>query len=336
MSTSRPTIHDVAARAGVSKSLVSLALRGSPRVSEASRVVILDAAAELGYRPNAAARSLAHRRSGTIGVLILDLHNPVFAEILDGVLSEVRGRGYRTILVTGSGDPLLEEEEIDKLLEFQVEGLILISHRMTPEVLRSFAAEVPTVVVTRSDGTGPRMDSVRNDDAAGAALAVDHLVDLGHTRIACLTGGDNPVSTERERGYLEAMGRHGLGGGVIVVRGGLTDSAGYAAAMESLTQSPTAMFVANDLAALGAIAAVQELGQRVPEDVSVVGYDGIALGALRSVNLTTVAQPLEEMGARAARQLFRRIGHPRARAQHVTVESTLAIRGTTSVPPPIR
>ena len=126
----RPTIHDVASRAGVSKSLVSLALRGSPKVSDASRDAILAAAAELGYRPNAAARSLADRRSRTVGVLILDLHNPVFAEILDGVETEVRAHGYSTMLVTGGADPVLEQAELDKLLEFQVEGLILISHRL--------------------------------------------------------------------------------------------------------------------------------------------------------------------------------------------------------------
>ena len=110
----RPTIHDVASRAGVSKSLVSLALRGSPKVSEASRDAILAAASELGYRTNAAARSLADRRSRTVGVLILDLHNPVFAEILDGVETEVRAHGYSTMLVTGGADPALEQVELEQ------------------------------------------------------------------------------------------------------------------------------------------------------------------------------------------------------------------------------
>ena len=129
----------VALRAGMSKSLVSLALSGSPKVSPTSRERIEQAAADLGYRPNAAARSLSVRRSKTIGVLILDLHNPVFAEILDGVQAEVRKYGFNTMLVTGGDNPALAQEEIEKLLEFQVEGLILISHRLPPQVLATFA-----------------------------------------------------------------------------------------------------------------------------------------------------------------------------------------------------
>jgi len=327
----RPTIHDVASRAGVSKSLVSLAMRGSPKVSEASRDAILTAAAELGYRPNAAARSLADRRSRTVGVLILDLHNPVFAEILDGVEIGVRAHGYSTMLVTGGADPVLEQVELDKLLEFQVEGLILISHRLEAGSLRAFADEVPTVVVTRRDITSPRMDTVSNDDIAGAALAVQHLVGLGHQRITHLSGGDNPISRDRESGYLTAMAQAGLAADANVVPGSLTDAGGYAAARRALAADPrpTALFVANDMAALGAIAAVQEGGLQVPSDVSVVGYDGIALGALRTLSLTTVAQPLAEMGSAAAARLFARIGSPRSRAQHISVDASLVVRGTT-------
>ncbi len=328
----RPTIHDVASRAGVSKSLVSLALRGSPKVSEASRDAILAAAAELGYRTNAAARSLADRRSRTVGVLILDLHNPVFAEILDGVETEVRKHGYSTMLVTGGADPALEQVELDKLLEFQVEGLILISHRLEASALRAFAEEVPTVVVTRRDMTSPRMDTVSNDDVAGATLAVRHLVGLGHRRITHLSGGDNPISRDRERGYLDAMAEAGLASHAHVVPGSLTDAGGYAAARLALATEPrpTALVVANDIAALGAIAAVQEAGLLVPADVSVVGYDGIALGALRTLSLTTVAQPLAEMGAAAAARLFARIASPRSRAQNVSADAALVVRGTTA------
>lgn len=335
MADARPTIHDVAARAGVSKSLVSLALRGSPKVSDHSRALVLDAAAQLGYRANAAARSLADRRSRTVGVLVLDLHNPVFAQILDGVQSEVRLHGYSTMLVTGGADPALEESELEKLLEFQVEGLIIIAHRLPGDVLRRVARERPVVVITRHEVTGPGIDTVSNDDVAGARLAVEHLVELGHRRIVHLSGGDNRISQDRQRGYLHAMRAAHLARQARVVPGGLTDVDGYAAAEVALALDPrpTALFAANDMSALGAIAAVQDRGLSVPGDVSVVGYDGMSLGALRSLSLTTVAQPLSDMGAEAARRLFDRLERPGRRAAHVTVGVQLVRRGSTGPPP---
>jgi len=329
MSASRPTILDVASRAGVSKSLVSLALSGSPKVSAASRARIERAAQELGYRPNAAARSLAIKKSRTLGVLVLDLHNPVFAEILDGVQKEVRGHGFTTMLVSGGEDPALERTEIDTLQQFQIEGLILISHRLGEADLRDIAAEVPTVTVTRDDITIPGMDMVCNDDVEGGSIAVDHLVSLGHQRIVCLSGGDNPVSHARAKGYLQAMEAHGLDDQVHIVSGGLTDTAGYRAAKEALELSPTALFVANDFGAMGAIAAVEEAGLAVPGDISIIGYDGIRLAGLRSVNLTTVAQPLAELGRLAATRLLERLEKPTRPTQHDRVSSQLIVRGTT-------
>lgn len=329
MSSSRPTIHDVASVAGVSKSLVSLALSGSEKVSSKSRTRILKAAKQLGYRPNAAARSLAAKKSRTLGVLVLDLHNPVFAEILDGVQSELREKGFSSMLVTAGEDPSLEKGEIDTLLQFQIEGLILISHRLSVTDLQQIVSEVPTVTVTRDDISIAQMDSVCNDDLAGAHLAVDHLVELGHSRIVCLSGGDNPVSHSRAKGYQEAMESHGLAKHSQIVAGGLTDVTGYKAGLEALKLKPTALFVANDIAAMGAIAAIEESGLRVPEDISVIGYDGIRLGGLRSVNLTTVAQPLTELGKLAAQRILERIENPTLKAKRVRVASNLVVRGTT-------
>ena len=255
MSVSRPTIHDVASRAGMSKSLVSLALSGSPKVSDKSRAKIERAAEELGYRRNAAARSLAVRRSQTIGILVLDLHNPVFAEIVDVVQRTVRERGFSTMLVSGGNDPAREQTELETLLQFQVEGLILISHRLPEHTLARIATEVPCVTVTRDDVAVAGMDRVSNDDVAGAGLAVDHLVELGHKKIVHLSGGANPVSQARAAGYESAMRSHGLDSHITVIPGGLTDAAGYAAARQALDDQPTALFVANDFAAMGAIAA---------------------------------------------------------------------------------
>jgi DNA-binding LacI/PurR family transcriptional regulator len=307
-----------------------LALAGSSKVSATSRDRIESAAAELGYRPNAAARSLKVRRNNTIGVLILDLHNPVFAEILDGVQVEVRKHGFSTMLISGGIDPAIEKAEIDTLLRFQIEGLILISHRLPADALRAIAAEVPTVIVTRDDIAAEAMDTVCNDDVAGARLAVDHLVGLGHSRITHLSGGDNPVAQLRAEGYRLAMTEHGLADFIRIVPGGLTDAAGYRAAMDALAGSPTALFVANDVAAMGAIAAVENSHLHVPDDVSIIGYDGISLGGMRRVNLTTIEQPLADLGRRAALRILRRIENSSAPAHREHVSARLVVRGTTA------
>ena len=320
----RPTLHDVAARAGVSKSLVSLALQGSPKVAPASREAILAAAEELGYRPNRTASSLVRQRTHTIGVHILDLHNPVFAEILDGVQEAVRGHGYSTLLVTGNADPAAERTEITRLLESRVEGLVLIAHRLSEEDLAAIAAEVPTVVVTwRTDGI-PGVDSVAGDDVAGAQLAVDHLVSLGHTRIAHVSGGDNRIARERRTGYERAMRAHGLE--PHVVDGAFTERGGYVGTESAVDAGSTALVVANDLAAIGALAALRARGLSVPGDVSVVGYDGMRL--LDSLDLTTVAQPLADMGRTAADLLMGRIAEPGRASVHRQVDTRLVARGS--------
>lgn len=325
----RPTLHDVAARAGVSKSLVSLALQGSPKVAPASRDAILAAADELGYRPNRTASSLVRQRTHTIGVHILDLHNPVFAEILDGVQEAVRGHDYSTLLVTGNADPITERTEITRLLESRVEGLVLIAHRLSDDDLAAIAAEVPTVVVTwRTDGiTG--LDSVAGDDLAGARLAVDHLASLGHSRIAHVSGGDNRIARERRAGYERAMADHGLE--PLVVDGAFTEQGGYAGAEAAVGAGATALVVANDLAAIGALAALRARGLSVPGDVSVVGYDGMRL--LDSLDLTTVAQPLADMGRVAADLLMERIANPDRPSVHRQVETRLIARGTSGPAP---
>lgn len=330
----KPTIRDVALRAGVSKSLVSLALRGSDRVSPASRQAIERAAAELGYRTNAAARSLAARHSHVLGVLLLDLHNPISADVVDGVRATATQRGYRTLLVTGGHDADLQRDELEALLELQVDGLILVSHSLAAAEVQRLALELPTVVVTRGDMSGPRLDWVCNDEVAGVGQAVTHLTTLGHTAIVHLTGGDDPVAHQRAEGYRRAMESHGLADHALEVAGSLTDSGGYHAAAAALSASPrpTAFVVVNDFAAAGALAAVSDAGLRVPDDVSVVGYDGMAIGSLGTIDLTSVAQPLRQMGGIAVELLLERIADPTLDARHVTVPARIVIRGTTAPP----
>lgn len=333
--TGRPTIRDVAARAGVSKSLVSLALQNAPRVAPETRDAILAAAEELGYRRNAAAHALVAHRTRTIGVFVLDLHNPITADVVDAVQAEARRRDYRTIVVVGSEDAAAERAELEKLLEFRVEGIIAVGHRLPDGADTAVTADCPAVIIGSEHRGIPHLASMSNNDVVGAGLAVDHLVSLGHERIAFVAGGTNAVARDRRRGYREAMRRHGLGQAAVVVPGSFTEDGGYrgAAAALDLAERPTALFVVNDLAAMGALAAVGDRGLSVPDDISVVGYDGTSLAGIRPIGLTTVAQPLEEMGTRAAARLCGQLdGEVPGPSETQLAPSIVDRRTTTRVP----
>ena len=328
-----PTIRDVAARAGVSKSLVSLALQNAPRVAPATRRAILEAAAELGYRRNAAARALGAHRTRTIGVFVLDLHNPITADILDAVQAEARRRDYRTLVVVG-GDAAAERAELEKLLEFRVEGIIALGHRLPDGATEAITVDCPAVIIGSDQRGIPHLGSIRNDDVLGAGLAVDHLVALGHEQIAHVDGGPSTVARDRRRGYRAAMRRHGLGDNITVAKGSFTENGGYRGASQALDvpERPTALFVVNDLAAMGAMAAVADRGLSVPQDVSIVGYDGTRLAGIRPLALTTVGQPLLELGTRAAALLCGRLDGEPSGTVSISLPPTLVVRRTTAPP----
>lgn len=332
----QPTIIDIAERAGVSKSLVSLVLRGSPRVSEASRRVVLDAAAALGYRPNAMARSLVSRRTNVLGVVLSDLHNTFFAEVLDGIDGRAREEGYRTLLATGHRSPAREAEAIEALLELRTEGLVLAGPRVRSSQIVEASRTVPVVVVSR-EVRGDGVDCVLSADGVGAAAAVDHLVSLGHRRIAHIDGGTGAGGPARLRGYLRAMERHGLKAEIRWERGDFTEEAGVKAVDRLLARGrrPTAIFAANDLSALGALEALTRHGLAVPDDVSLVGYDNTALARLAHVDLTTIDQPRREMGIAAAALLLERVAGRRSSAKKLVLAPSLVV-GRTTAPPRAR
>lgn len=304
-----PTMEDVARRAGVSRALVSLALNGSPKVSALRRQRVLDACAELGYRPNAAARQLASRRNGSVGVLLNDLHNPFFAETYDGVAEQAQEHRVRLLLTTGGRKASAEQDAINHMLEHRVDGMILMSPRLTAAAVVAASAIVPVVVLGRVV-KGPRIDCVTNDERQGAREVVDHLVALGHRRIAHIHGGAGAGARARCRGYEQAMAAHGLA--ADVVPGEFTEQGGAAATDLILRRRvlPTAIFAANDLAAIGALFTLARAGVAVPDDVSVVGYDNTFLARMRDVALTTVDQSTEAMGRRAVDLLAQRIEQP--------------------------
>lgn len=330
----RPTIRDVAARAGVSKSLVSLALQNAPRVAPETREAILRAAEELGYRRNAAAHALVAHRTRTIGVFVLDLHNPITADVFEAVQAEARRRDYRTIVVVGGEDVDAERAELEKLLEFRVEGIIAVGHRLPDGAEEAVTADCPGVIIGSQQREMAHLASMSNDDVFGAALAVDHLVALGHERIAYVDGGASTVARDRRRGYRAAMRRHGLGEHITVVKGSFTDEGGYQGAAQALDveDPPTALFVVNDLAAMGVLAAAADRGLAVPDDVSVVGYDGTRLAGIRPLALTTVGQPLHELGTLAAARLCGQLDGEPPGAARTLLAPTLIVRRTTAPP----
>jgi DNA-binding LacI/PurR family transcriptional regulator len=335
MSHSRPTIVDVARRAGVSKSLVSLVMRGSPRVSDERRRAVERAARELGYRPNAVARSLVRRSSGVFGCIVSDLHNPFFADIADGIEEAAVRSGYRALLSAGFLDAGREAGAVETMLELQAEGLIMLGPMMGMARVEATARHIPLVVVghkTRAMG----LDSVRNDDEAGAAVAVDHLVELGHERIAHIHAGRAGGAPGRRRGYEQAMARHGLSAHVRSERGAFTVEGGQRAMQRLIDgdELPTAVFVANDFAALGALEALDSAGLAVPGDISVVGYDDIVIARSTRVALTTVAQPALEMGRTAVDLLVERVTQDRTAPRHIVMVPHLVVRGTTAPPRP--
>jgi DNA-binding LacI/PurR family transcriptional regulator len=320
-------MEDVAAEAGVSRALVSLVMRGSPKVSDQRRRRVLEAAERLQYRPNAMARSLASARTRTIGVLLNDLHNPFFADIAGGIEALASELGYQLLLGTGRRHPDRERTVVSSFSDYRVDGLILVSPRLDEPELVEVARRIPTIVLGR-ELEAPEFDTLVIDESVGVRAVVSYLAGLGHTDILHVTGGDGAGAGARLKCFHTAMREAGLGPG-RTLPGDFTEEAGVHAAQAILTRGdlPTAVFAANDLTAAGMMDTFVRAGLRIPADVSLIGYDNIYIAALRQLSLTTVDQPRAEMGRQALELLLERI-EGRTEQTMRLVEPTLIVRDT--------
>ncbi|MFF7445970.1 MULTISPECIES: substrate-binding domain-containing protein [unclassified Streptomyces] len=333
------TITDVARHAGVSVAAVSKVLRNAYGVSPAMREKVQAAIAELGYRPHAAARGL-RGRTYTIGVLLDNVRNAFFADILDGIRDELRDSEYTVLIGAAGFDPEEQAKTVRSLVDRQMDGLILIAPGTARDEVLATAASTPTVVIGHHD-TADTHDSVVDADDIGAGLVVDHLVALGHRDIALVSAQGTKASrwkrapeTVLTEGYLAAMERHGLAGHTCVHHAAYSDEGGFKAGMTLLTaeRPPTAVMTGADVAALGIYRAAHELGLRIPDDLSLVGYNNTALAALAPVQLTSVDQAGHTMGATAARMLIERVEGRRDRAMRTAMTPRLVVRSSTAGP----
>jgi len=324
-------LRDVAERAGVDPSLVSRVLSGSLPFSirGETRERIVAAAADLDYRPNVQARALRRRRSMLIGMLVPTLSNVIYERIHAGASARAAELGYSLVIAAGPA------EQFPDLLRGQVDGLLLaVATETQPPVAVSRGAHVPIVLVNRSGFHG--LTSVTVDDAAGARLATRHLCELGHRRVAHLAGPTGLDTARRRRdGFLEACREHlgEAGSEPLIVEGGYTERDGFAGMQALLDRPdrPSAVFVANLQAAIGALAAARQLGLRVPVDVSVASVHDAPLAEYLDPPLTTVRMPLEEMGRKAVEVVLSGRCED-GESFRVDVPPVLIVRDSTSLP----
>ncbi len=320
----RPRLDDVAARVGVSTASVSLVLRGVPGPSAETRRRVLEAAAELGYRPDRTASLLARRRRHLLGVL-LDVRNAFHAELVDEIHAEADRIGYEVVLSTlARGRD--EERALETLLDFRCEALLLLGPDAPAARLAALDRQVPVVAVGRR---AQGVDVVRSADDLGVADAVEHLRSLGHTAVAFVDGGRGAVAAARRRGYRTAVRRAGLAARVIPAdhteQGGIRAGRALAAARDR----PTAVVASNDRCAVGLQDALVRAGLDVPGDISIVGYDDSSLARLVHVDLTTVDQNPAAQARNAVAAAVERLDGGRTARREVVLRPRLVVRGST-------
>ena len=334
----RATIADVAARSGVSTATVSRVLSGAVPAREATRERVLSAARDLDYRPSGVARALKRAETRTIGLLITDIGNPFFPQIVRAVEDEAHARGLGVVLCNASDDPSRELAYLELLLERRVDGLIVASARTTRRLATLLESVPMPVVLVNAATRGSSLPGITTAHRRGARLAAEHLLALGHRRIAHISAPFRHAAAARLRlaGVTDALVAAGIDPSSLLVVDGDEHVEGGARAMEVLLSErdvPSGVLCYNDLTAVGAVRGARAAGLRVPQDISIVGFDDIELASWTDPPLTTVRQPTEAMGRWAVERLIAALGRGAGGDEHVTLEPALVVRGSSGPPP---
>ena len=334
--TKRVTMRQIAARAHVSVGTVSHVINNTAGVREPVRRRVLEAIERLGYQPSLLARGLRRNQTTIIGVIIPDISNPFFPLVVRGVEDIAYQNSYRLMLCNADNDAQKEQVYFDELRAYRMAGLIVIPSANSRLVAAAgTAGELPVICLDRCP-EGWKGDSITVDNAEGAYQATHYLLGLGHRRIAAIAGQLHVTSAvERLKGFKRALRESGITIAPEYIQEGRFDRlSGYEKSLMLLQFSPrpTAIFAANDLVALGVLAAMRELGLRCPEDVSLAGFDDLEIASFTNPALTTVAQPAYQMGARAAALLFERLRGENLPAQHIVMNTSLKVRDSTAAP----
>jgi LacI family transcriptional regulator len=329
-STGPSTLMDVARQAGVSPSTVSRILNGTAKVSDDKRQAVLKAIEQMNFAPNQMAQGLKKGRSMTIGIVVQDISSPFFDETLRGVDDGLKGTGFASVIVSGHWNADEEADRIRLLLARKVDGIILLSGRMADETVLNFSTQRPIVSTGRALQTRTAL-GFKMDNEYGAYLAVHHLIELGHRHIAFVSGpANNSDADERLAGYKRALQEAGLPVDEnLIVEGNYHEASGMLAMnrLFDTHQHFTAVFAANDLSAYGARLALYRKGIRVPDDISLVGFDDLPGSSYTTPPLTTIRQPLYDIGRIATQALLRIINGEEARGEVPPLE--LIVRETT-------
>jgi len=332
------TIKDIARMANVSHTTVSRALNNKSRIKNETKEKILTIARELNYQPNFIARSLVMKKTKTLGLVITNIANPFYTELAQGIEATVRGLGYNIIFCSTHSDLSAEKHYIDMLRSKGVDGIIFSSaHMDDPNILVLAEEAFPIVLVNRRTYhpiVREKVDYVGIDNILGGFLAVEHLIRLGHQRIGIIGGSsESSVGFERLEGGKRALSTYGLEAmGDYFLEGDFLKGSGYRGGKEFLkmAEPPTAIFATNDYMALGTYQAIVEEGQKVPENIALIGFNDIEFTAIKGVELTTIGQKKYEMGALAVKILVEKIegGESKPSTKEIFLKPELIIRKT--------